>query len=213
MKSVRRIVSSSALILAAAALPALAQDQAAGGSTRLGSACIALLMAIIQLAIALAIVAFTVNQGFKLLSRLLAKEGKSLDIWAEVKKQNVAVALLAAGVVVSYCNVVGSGIAAMNKVLTEVVRQSWKHSLLGLLSGMLNLVVAIAVASFAITVVFKVMDKLTSGIDEIDELKNKNTAVGTIYCGLIIGVSFLISSGVSSIGMGVNALLGALLPS
>ena len=84
------------------------------------------------------------------------------------------------------------------------------NGVIGLVAGMINLFVAIGVASFAITVVFRVMDKLTAGIDERAEFKGGNPAIGVIYCGILIGVSSLVSAGVTGIGSGVSLFLGAL---
>jgi uncharacterized membrane protein YjfL (UPF0719 family) len=204
----RLMAGSVGVAMAAGGSSAMAAD---GCMAAVGSGALQLLMAVIQLAISLTIVAFTINRGFALLSSLLNKAGQNLNIWQEIKNRNLAVAMMGAGVVISYCNVIGSGISSMSNVLGNLVHQSLAQSFVGLLSSVVNIVVAIAVASFAITVVFKVMDRLTTDIDEVKELKANNTAIGVVYAGLIIGVSFLVSSGVTSIGLGVNALLGALL--
>jgi len=176
----------------------------------LGGGILQLIIAIIQLCIALAIAAFAINKGLSLLTNLLNRTGKNLDIWQEIRNKNVAVALIGAAVVISYCNVIGSGIGSIANVLNAIARQSLWTSVTGLIAAFINLFVAIAVASFAIAVVFRVMDKLTNKMDEVAELKANNIAVGAIYGGLIIGVSFLIAAGVSSIGMGVNAVLDAI---
>jgi uncharacterized membrane protein YjfL (UPF0719 family) len=181
------------------------------GASDLGGGLLQLILAVIQLCISLTIVAFAITRGFALLSNLLNKAGKGLDLWQEIRNRNMAVALMSGAVAISYCNVIGSGIGSMSRVLSNLANESFWRSVIGLVSAVINLAVAIAVASFAITVVFKVMDRFTKDIDEVKELKENNTAVGMVYAGLIVGVSFLVSSGVSSIGMGVNAILGALM--
>ena len=207
-----RALVLSSLTFVAGAGSALAQEAARPSAlAQLGGGVLQLLLAVIQLCVALTIVAFAIKSGFDLLTKLLNKAGQSLDLWQEIRNKNVAVALLGGGVVISYCNVIGSGINSMSLVLGNLASQSAWVSLTGLISAIINLVVAISVASFAITVVFRVMDRLTTNVDEVAELKANNMAIGTIYCGLIIGVSFLVSSGVTSIGTGVNAVLSALL--
>lgn len=177
----------------------------------LGGGLVQLLVSIIQLVVALSIAAFAIKEGFDLLAKLLNRSGKNLDLWQEIRSKNVAVAIVGACVIISYCNVIGSGIESMSNVLGNLARQSLWQSFVGLISAVVNLAVAIGVASFAITVVFRVLDKLTRDIDDIAELKAGNLAVGVVYGGLIIGVSFLVSSGVTSIGLGVNAVLDAIL--
>lgn len=181
-----------------------------GKLSAIGGATVGLAASIIQLVIGLTIASFAIKKGLDLLSKLLSN-GAPLDIWAEIKNRNVAVALLGAAVVFSYCNVIGSGLESVSDVISGLRNQSIGASLMGLVGAAVNLAVAIAVASFAITVVFRVMDKFTSDIDEKAEFKNGNVAIGAIYCGIIIGVSFLVSSGVSSIGVGVSNLLGAII--
>jgi uncharacterized membrane protein YjfL (UPF0719 family) len=202
------MAGSVAVALVAGGSPAWA---ASATMADVGSGLLQLIMAVIQLCVALMIVAFTITRGFALLSKLLNKDGKGLDLWQEIRNRNLAVALMSAGVVISYCQVIGSGIRSMSNVLDNLIHQSIGQTFVGLLAAAINIVVAISVASFAITVVFKVMDRLTTNINEVEELKANNVAIGAVYAGLIFGVSFLVSSGVTSIGMGVNALLGSLL--
>ena len=203
-----RVIRSLALVVLCTTV-AFAAEHAPDGSgswkaviSALGS----LVLGVVQLVVGLGIAAFAINQGLKLVSKLLG----GLDIWAEVGKKNVAVALLAAGAVISYTNVIGSGIGAMTNALTTLVSGGVWNGVIGLVSGLVNLAVAIAVASFAITVTFKIMDKLTKNLDEKAELSGGNTAVGAIYCGILIGVSFLVSNGVSGIGKGLSSFLSAL---
>lgn len=203
-----RVIRTLALVIlcAAAAFAAEHAPDAGGNWKAVLSALGSLVLGVVQLVVGLGIAAFAINQGLKLVSKLLG----GLDIWAEVGKKNVAVALLAAGAVISYTNVIGSGIGAMTNALTTLVSGGVWNGVIGLVSGLVNLAVAIAVASFAITVTFKIMDKLTKNLDEKAELSGGNTAVGAIYCGILIGVSFLVSNGVSGIGKGLSSFLSAL---
>lgn len=211
MLSSRRL-GLAGLALALGSGSAFAQEATCQSScSALGGGVLQLLVAIIQLMVALSIAAFAIKKGFDLLAKLLNRSGKGFDIWQEIRNKNVAVAVMGACVIISYCNVIGSGIDSMSNVLGNITSQTMWQSLMGLVSAIVNLIVAIAVASFAITVVFRVMDRLTTNIDEVAELKSNNVAIGVVYGGLIIGVSFLVSSGVTSIGMGVNAVLEAIL--
>ena len=211
--SILRPLISTALLLACAVGSAAAVETAeptAAGSVGLSilpvvGALGAVVLGFVQLIVGLSIAAFAITKGLSLLSKLLG----GVDIWAEIKKQNLAVALLAAGVVISYCTVIGSGIESMTGALL-VLGTDPIGGITGLVSGVLNLAIAIMVASFAITVVFKVMDKLTIGIDEKVEFANGNIAIGIIYCGTLIGVSGLVANGVKGIGKPIAMLLTAL---
>lgn len=189
----------------ALAQPAVAAE-ASGRWAAVGGSLGGLLLGVIQLIVGLSLAAFSITKGLQLLSRLLG----GIDIWAEIRSRNIAVSLLAAGVVISYTRVISGGIDAMTRSLTTLGTGGVLNGVIGLIAGVINLGVAIAVASFAITVVFRVMDKLTVGLDEKAEFKGGNPAVGVVYCGILIGVSSLVAAGVTGIGSGVSLFLGAL---
>ncbi len=206
---VSRLVKFAGAGVLALALPsaALAAEGTTSSWAAVGGSLGGLLLGVIQLVVGLSLAAFSITKGLQLLSKLLG----GLDIWAEVKNKNVAVALLAAGVVVAYTRVIAGGIGAMSDSLATLGTGSVYSGVIGLVSGVINLFVAIAVASFAITVVFRVMDKLTTSIDEKAEFKGNNAAIGALYCGIMIGVSSLVAAGVSGIGSGVLLFLNALI--
>ncbi len=164
-----------------------------------------LVMGFIQLVLGLGLASFCITKGLQLLSKLLG----GISIWDEIKKRNLAVALLAAAVVISYCLVIAGGIASMTSSII-VLGTKPVDGLQALLSGLINLGIAVAVASFAVTVVFKVMDRLTPDIDERAELLAGNTAIGVLYCGVIIGVAGLVASGVGGIGASLTTLFSTL---
>lgn len=206
---VSRLVKSVGASALALALPsaALAAEGTTSSWAAVGGSLGGLLLGVIQLVVGLSLAAFSITKGLQLLSKLLG----GVDIWAEVKNKNTAVALLAAGVVVAYTRVIAGGIGAMSDSLATLGTGSVYSGVIGLVSGVINLFVAIAVASFAITVVFRVMDKLTTSIDEKAEFKGNNVAIGALYCGIMIGVSSLVAAGVSGIGSGVSLFLNALI--
>lgn len=192
----------------ALALPASASAAESSGSwAEVGGSLGGLLLGIVQLIVGLSLAAFSITKGLQLLSRLLG----GIDIWAEIKAKNFSVALLAAGVVISYTRVISGGIDAMTRSLFTLGSGGVLNGVIGLVAGVINLIVAIAVASFAITVVFRVMDKLTVNIDERAEFKANNVAIGIVYCGILIGVSSLVAAGVTGIGSGVSLFLDAVL--
>lgn len=198
-------VASCTLVLGSLAAQASANRSAQGVDEMLGSA-FGLFMAVVQLIVGLSIAAFAITRGFALVGNMLA----GVDIWAELKKRNAAIALLSAGVVLSYTRVIAGGIDAMTDGLQNLVGGELAAGLGAMVAGAINLIVAILVASFAISLTFKVMDRLTTGIDEKEEFKNGNVAIGIVYAGILIGVSGLISAGVSGIGAGVSSFLSSL---
>ncbi|MBL8859696.1 MAG: hypothetical protein JNL28_14415 [Planctomycetes bacterium] len=166
-------------------------------------ALIGLALGALQLVISLIIFGFAINNGLKIVSRMI----DGIDIWAEIKKKNMAVALLAGGAVFAYVNVIAGGVEAMTAGLTGFVSGSFSAGLSAMLGGIVNLVIALFVAGFAISWTFKVMDKLTKNINEKDEFRAGNTAIGIVYAGILIGASGLISAGVSGVSAAVTGAL------
>lgn len=170
-------------------------------------ALIGLALGALQLIVSLVIFTFAINNGLKVVSKMI----EGIDIWGEIKKKNIAVALLAAGAVIAYVNVVAGGVESMTAGLTGVVSGSFGAGLSALLGGVVNLIVALIVAGFAISWTFKVMDKLTTNINEKDEFRNGNIAIGIVYAGILIGASDLISAGVAGVSSAVTNALNVIL--
>ena len=174
--------------------------------TDMKGALIGLALGALQLIVSLAIFTFAINQGLKIVSRMI----DGIDIWAEIKKRNFAVALLAAGAVIAYVNVVAGGVDSMTNGLTGVLSGSFKTGLSALLGGIVNLIVALIVAGFAITWTFNAMDKMTSSINEKDEFRGGNTAIGIVYAGILIGASGLIAAGVGGVSAALTSTFNVL---
>jgi uncharacterized membrane protein YjfL (UPF0719 family) len=166
-------------------------------------ALLGLLLGAIQLVVSLAIFTFAIKTGLRVVGRMI----EGIDIWAEIKKRNMAVALLAAGAVIAYVSVVAGGVNSMTSGLTGIVSGSFKAGLSAIVGGVVNLIVALVVAGVAITWTFKVMDKLTTTIDEKAEFKAGNTAIGILYAGILIGASSLIAAGVGGVSKAVTSFL------
>lgn len=189
-------------LLQAAAAPATT-----AATTDMKGALVGLALGALQLLVSLVIFTFAINNGLKVVSRMI----EGIDIWGEIKKKNMAVALLAAGAVIAYVNVVAGGVESMTAGLTSVVSGSFKAGLSALIAGIVNLVVALIVAGFAISWTFKVMDRLTTNINEKDEFRGGNVAIGIVYAGILIGASDLIAAGVAGVSQALTTTLNVIM--
>ncbi|MBL8861763.1 MAG: hypothetical protein JNK02_07095 [Planctomycetes bacterium] len=192
-----------ALVLVPTALIEPAAEAAGPG---LGGGALALLLGVVQLLVSLALFTLAVNNGLAVVGRMI----EGLDIWGEIQRKNVAVGLLAAGAVIAYTNVVSGGIEGMTKGLQSLVVFDFKNGLSAVLGGAVNLVVALAVAGFAISWTFKIMDRWTRSVDERAEFKAGNAAIGVVHAGILIGASTLIEAGVSGVSSGLTQFLSSL---
>jgi len=146
--------------------------------------------AFVQLILGIALAMFAIFAGTRVLAQLLPK----IKIWDEIKNKNLGVGALTAGVVIAYTNVITRGIMGMSKAV------SVNPSLLGFAAGFVSVLIGIALSSLAITLAFKVLDRITKDIDETDELLKGNLALGLVLAGILYGVSSMIASAVDGLG-------------
>lgn len=157
---------------------------------------ISVIAALIQLVVGLALAMGSVYIGLKMFDRLT----KGVNEWDEIKKGNIAVGILMAAVIVSIANVVQSGVGGILSNMSG----GWEEMLVGILLGLVNLAIGLVFAIIAIYVAIRVLDKITTEIDEMKELAAGNIAVAIIMAGVLIAVSFVISSAVSGISNALN---------
>ena len=164
---------------------------------------IALLGGIVQLILGIVLAITSIMLGLKLMTKLLPK----IKIWDELKKKNLAVGLMAAGIVIAYTQVINTGIRGMSEAVAFA-----DNKVLGFVGGLVAVIVGIGLASLGVTLAFKAMDKLTKDIDETEELTTKqNVAIGIFYAGVMFGVSAMIAAAVSGLGKAFGIAFGSLL--
>lgn len=154
---------------------------------------IGLALAILQLLISLSLATACVYLGINLFD----KSTKHIDEVKEVKKGNIAVAILLSSVVFSIASVVQIGV----ENLTSMVSPSQPIELLfaGVLSGVAQLLIGIVAAVFSVNLAITVFSTITHEIDAIKELKRGNIAVAILMSGVLLSVSFVIRAGVAGI--------------
>lgn len=162
----------------------------------------ALLGGIVQLILGIVLSITSIILGLKLMGKLLPK----IQFWEELKKKNLAVGMLAAGVVIAYTQVINTGIRGMSDAVAFA-----DNKILGFIGGLVAVLIGIGLASVGVTFAFKAMDKLTKDIDETDELTNKqNLAIGLFYAGVLFGISSMIAAAVSGLGKAFGVAFGSL---
>jgi uncharacterized membrane protein YjfL (UPF0719 family) len=180
--------------------PVLALDPAA-----MNSALVGLGISLIQVLVSLGFAMLAVYAGI----RIFDKFTKDIDEMAELKRGNTAIGLLLAGVIISYATVIAGGVSSLTNVVLSVT-SDWKASLVGLLGGIVNLLIALGLASAAIYIALSIFGKITKDMDEQAELRRGNLAVALLLVGILIAVSTVIASGVQSVGGAISALGRAL---
>jgi uncharacterized membrane protein YjfL (UPF0719 family) len=152
---------------------------------------------LVQLVIAIIFAVVALYIGFSVLGKIT----KGIDEEKELAKGNVAVGILVAAVFVAIALVVQSGVSGLsvgiNKALAVGILSVDGMTVVGV--AIIQLILGIVLAVGAIYLALNILDKLTKGVEEFEELKKGNVAVALEMAGVIIAVAVIIQSGVIGI--------------
>jgi len=152
---------------------------------------------ILQLLIAIIVAVIALYIGFYVLGWIT----KGIEEEKEIAKGNIAVGILVASVFIAIGIVVQSGVSGV----ADGLKTAWNVGILsseGILAialSILQLILGIVLAIAAIYLALNILDKLTKGIEEFEELKKGNVAVALEMAGVIITTAVIIQSGVQGI--------------
>ncbi len=154
---------------------------------------------IIQLVIAIILAVAALYIGFSVLGKIT----KGIDEEKEIAKGNTAVGILVASVFLAIGIVVQSGVSGISGGIKAAQASAGGILSAGGLTAIglsiLQLILGIVLAIAAIYLALNILDKLTKGIEEFEELKKGNVAVALEMAGVIITTAIIIQSGVQGI--------------
>jgi uncharacterized membrane protein YjfL (UPF0719 family) len=152
---------------------------------------------LVQLVIAILFAVVALYIGFAVLGKIT----KGIDEEKELVKGNAAVGIIVASVFVAIALVVQSGVSGLsvgiNKALSIGIFSA--NGILAIVVAFVQLLLGIVLAVAAIYLALNILDRLTGGIEEFEELKKGNVAVALEMAGVIIAVAVIIQSGVIGI--------------
>jgi uncharacterized membrane protein YjfL (UPF0719 family) len=156
---------------------------------------------IIQLVIAIILAVVALYIGFSVLGKIT----KGIDEQKEIAKGNTAVGILVASVFIAIGIVVQSGVSGISVGISQAMKAGFLSpvGIAIIFVSIVQLILGIVLAIVAIYLALNILDKLTKGIEEFEELKKGNVAVALEMAGVIITVAIIIQSGV----MGITAAL------
>jgi uncharacterized membrane protein YjfL (UPF0719 family) len=157
---------------------------------------------LVQLIIAIIFSVVALYIGFSMMSKIT----KNIDEEKELAKGNVAVGIIVAAVFVAIALVVQSGVSGLSVGIGKAASVGFfsVDGLLAIGAAFVQLILGIVLAIAAIYLALNILDKLTKGVDEFEEIKKGNVAVALMMGGVIIAVAVIIQSGV----LGITAALG-----
>ncbi|HSA38116.1 MAG TPA: DUF350 domain-containing protein [Methanoregula sp.] len=155
------------------------------------------LVGLVQLLIAIVFAVVALYIGFAVLGKIT----KDIDEEKELAKGNVAVGIIVASVFVAIALVVQSGVSGLsvgiNKALSLGIFST--DGILAIVVAVVQLLLGIVLAVAAIYLALNILDRLTKGVEEFEELRKGNIAVALEMAGVIIAVAVIIQSGVIGI--------------
>jgi uncharacterized membrane protein YjfL (UPF0719 family) len=159
------------------------------------------IVGLIQLIIAIIFSVIALYIGFM----TMAKITKNIDWEKELAKGNTAVGIIVAAVFVAIALVVQSGVSGLSVGIGKAASVGLLSldGLLAIGAAFAQLILGIVLAIAAIYLALNILDKLTKGVDEFEEIKKGNVAVALMMASVIISVAVIIQSGV----LGITAAL------
>jgi uncharacterized membrane protein YjfL (UPF0719 family) len=166
----------------------------------LADAIVTMVLILVQFVVGLAFSMAGVYISIKLFDLLTP----NIEEWKEMKKGNVAVGLLLGAIVFSVSLGLEGGVSAIISLISSDT--SPNAMVVGLLVGMLNLLISLIATVFSIYVAVKILDWMTTDIDEFAELKKGNLAVAIMMAAVLVAVSILIRGAVAGVTKIINAV-------
>ncbi|HMZ31054.1 MAG: DUF350 domain-containing protein [Methanomicrobiales archaeon] len=146
---------------------------------------------LIQLIIAILLAVVALYIGYSTFSKIT----KGIDEIQELKKGNVAVGIIIAAIFFAIAIVIQSGVAGISIGITNALAGDWWS----LAAAFIQLILGIILAIATIYLALNILDRLTKGINEFEELKKGNVAVALMMAGVIVATAVIIQSGVIGI--------------
>ena len=157
-----------------------------------------LVSGVLQLFLSLVIGIIFIYAGF----RFFHKRIKSINEIDELKKNNIAVAILNASIILALVIMVKNAIEPAITVFSMALRNP-DATLISFLQTagimIVQIILAGLISYISIYLAINLYTHLTKDIDELGEIKNNNIAVSIVFGIVIISISLLMQQGIKSI--------------
>ena len=156
---------------------------------------------LVQLIFAIVLAVLALYIGFSVFGKIT----KDVDEQKELANGNVAFGIVVAAIFVAIAVVVQSGIAGISVGIGKASTLGFTSvdGMIAICVAIIQLVLGVLLAIGAIYLALNILDKLTKGVKEFEELKKGNVAVALEMAGVIIAVALIIQSGI----VGITAAL------
>lgn len=133
--------------------------------------------------------------------RFFDKMTGGIDEIKELKKGNVAVAIMLVALMLGIGIILSTGINQFGIIFANVFENKYSFPLfiVAMILAIVELIVVVLISVFVIYVSINVLDRLTEGINELDELKKGNVAVALEVGAVIVVISLIMVGAVQGI--------------
>jgi uncharacterized membrane protein YjfL (UPF0719 family) len=133
--------------------------------------------------------------------RFFDKMTGGIDELKELKKGNVAVGIIFVSLMLGIGILLSSGINEFGLIFNNVFENKYSFPLflVAMVLAVIELIVVVLISVFVIYISINVLDRLTAGINELDELKKGNVAVALEIGGVIVVVSLMMVGAIQGI--------------
>jgi len=125
----------------------------------------------------------------------------NIDEIKELKKGNIAVAIILVSLIGGIGLILSTGIDNFGQIFTNVFdnKYSFPLFLVAMVLAVIELVIVVLISVLVIYSSIVVLDRLTAGINELDELKKGNVAVALEVGIVILVISMMMVGAIQSI--------------
>ncbi|OPX70829.1 MAG: hypothetical protein A4E36_00331 [Methanoregulaceae archaeon PtaB.Bin009] len=155
------------------------------------------LIGIVQLIIAIILAVVALYIGFSVLTRIT----RGINEEKELARGNAAVGIIIASVFFAIALVVQSGISGISVGISKALSVGLLSAdgITAIVVAFIQLILGILLAVGAIYLALSILDKLTKGVNEFEEIRKGNVAVALEMAGVIVATAVIIQSGVIGI--------------
>lgn len=153
---------------------------------------------LLQLVLSLLIGIIFIYAGF----RFFHKKIKSINEIEELKKNNIAVAILNASIIIALVIMVKNAIEPAITVFSLTLRNPEATYITFLQTAgimLMQIILAGIISYISIYLAINLYTYLTKDLDELSEIKNNNIAVSIVFGVVIVAISLLMQQGIKSI--------------
>ncbi len=150
-------------------------------------------LSVVQLIVAVLLAAVTAYLGVF----IFEKATRGLDEWEELRKGNVAVGLVLGAVIVGVAIILRPTMSV--SVVAGQADMGRAYPYYALLIQAVQILAGLILAVASIAVSLGLFTVLTRDIDELEELKKGNVSMALLLTGVIVAVSFLVTTAVEDI--------------